>query len=121
MTAILVRIHGRMESKWSCRETHGNIAGKRAQALTDRDPMPVTTPFVKVEATQAHQAAVVLDGETVAESQMRAEALARERRLTWVHPYDDPRVIAGQGTIALEMLQEVPDLDILVIPIGGGG
>src|SRR5438270_10078907 len=74
--------------------------------------MPVTTPFVKVEATQAHQAAVVLDGETVAESQMRAEALARERRLTWVHPYDDPRVIAGQGTIALEMLQEVPDLDI---------
>jgi threonine dehydratase len=83
--------------------------------------MPVTTPFVKVEATQAHHAEVVLDGETVAEAQMRAEGLARERSLTWVHPYDDPLVIAGQGTIALEMLEEVPDLDLLVIPIGGGG
>ena len=83
--------------------------------------MPVTTPFVKVEATQAHHAEVVLDGETVAEAQMRAEDLARERGLTWVHPYDDPLVIAGQGTIALEMLEDVPDLDLLVIPIGGGG
>ena len=64
---------------------------------------------------------VVLEGETVAEAQMRAEALARERGLTWVHPYDDPLVIAGQGTIALEMLEEAPDLDMLVIPVGGGG
>jgi threonine dehydratase len=83
--------------------------------------MPVTTPIVKVEATQAHAAEVVLDGETVAEAQMRAEILARERGLTWVHPYDDVRVIAGQGTIALEMLEEVSDFDVLVIPIGGGG
>ena len=51
----------------------------------------------------------------------RAEAIARERGLTFVHPYDDARVIAGQGTIALEMLEEVPDLDLLVVPIGGGG
>ena len=60
-------------------------------------------------------------GETVAEAQVRAEALARERGLSWVHPYDDPLVIAGQGTIALEMLEEAPDLDMLVIPVGGGG
>jgi threonine dehydratase len=83
--------------------------------------MPVTTPFVKVEATEAHGAQVVLDGETVADAQVRAEAIARERGLTFVHPYDDPLVIAGQGTIALEMLEEAPDLDTLVIPIGGGG
>jgi threonine dehydratase len=83
--------------------------------------MPVTTPLVKIEATKAYHAEVVLEGETVSEAQTRAEALARERCLAWVHPYDDPLVIAGQGTIALEMLEEVPDLDILVIPIGGGG
>src|SRR5439155_3128849 len=53
--------------------------------------------------------------------QARAETMARERDLTWVHPYDDPHVIAGQGTIALEMLETVPALDVLVVPIGGGG
>jgi threonine dehydratase len=83
--------------------------------------MPVTTPFVKVEATQAHGAEVVLEGETVADAQLRAETIARERGLTFVHPYDDPLVIAGQGTIALEMLEDAPDLDALVVPIGGGG
>jgi threonine dehydratase len=83
--------------------------------------MPVTTPFVKVEATRTYGAEVVLDGETISEAQVRAETIARERGLTFVHPYDDARVIAGQGTIALEMLEEVPDLDTLVIPIGGGG
>jgi threonine dehydratase len=83
--------------------------------------MPVTTPFVKVEATQAHGAEVVLEGESVAEAQVRAQALAAERSLTFVHPYDDPLVIAGQGTIALEMLEDAHDLDTLVVPIGGGG
>jgi threonine dehydratase len=83
--------------------------------------MPVTTPFVKIEATQSCGAEVVLDGETVAEAQLRAEAVARARGLTFVHPYDDRLVIAGQGTIALEMLEQVPALDMLVIPIGGGG
>ena len=83
--------------------------------------MPVTTPFVKVKATEAHGATVVLCGETLAEAQARAEAIAAERNLVWVHPYDDPRIIAGQGTIALEMLEEVPELEVLVIPIGGGG
>lgn len=83
--------------------------------------MPETTPFVKIAATKAHGAEVVLDGETVADAQLRAEAIVRERGLVLVHPYDDERVIAGQGTIALEMLEDEPNLDCLVIPIGGGG
>src|SRR5271166_2295846 len=83
--------------------------------------MPVTTPFVKVAATRAHGAEVVLDGETLADSQRHAEAIANARGLVWVHPYDDPDVIAGQGTIALEMLEDAPELDTFVIPIGGGG
>jgi threonine dehydratase len=83
--------------------------------------MPTTTPFVKVKATEAYGAKVVLDGETLSECHDRVAALIAERQLVLVHPYDDPAIIAGQGTIALEMLDEVPDLDILVIPIGGGG
>jgi threonine dehydratase len=83
--------------------------------------MPVTTPFVKVAATRAYGAEVVLYGETLVEAQSRAEAIAEAQRLVWVHPYDDPHIIAGQGTIALEMLAVVPDLDVLVVPIGGGG
>jgi threonine dehydratase len=83
--------------------------------------MPVTTPYVKVAATEAHGAGVVLDGESVADAQVRAEAIAKERKLTWVHPYDDALVIAGQGTVALEMLEDMPDLDVLTVPIGGGG
>jgi threonine dehydratase len=83
--------------------------------------MPVTTPFVKVAATKSHGAEVVLDGETMSEAQTRCEQIEAERKLTLVHPYDDVRIMAGQGTIALEMLEEVPDLDALVIPIGGGG
>src|ERR1700730_17756867 len=83
--------------------------------------MPVTTPFVKVKATEAYGAKVLLEGETLAECQDRVAALVAERGFVPVHPYDDPAIIAGQGTIALEMLEEVGDLDVLVIPIGGGG
>jgi threonine dehydratase len=83
--------------------------------------MPVTTPLVKVAATRSHGAEVVLEGETIADSQVACEKLMRERQLTLVHPYDDPLIVAGQGTIALEMLEDVPDLDVLAIPIGGGG
>src|SRR5690606_10327325 len=83
--------------------------------------MPETTPFVKVAATRAHGAEVVLHGETIAESQARCEQIQSDPGLTLVPPYDDPRLIAGQGTIALEMLEEVADLEVLVIPIGGGG
>jgi threonine dehydratase len=83
--------------------------------------MPVTTPFVKVMATQAHGAAVVLHGDSLDQAQVRAEAVADERDLVWVHPYDDPLIIAGQGTVALEMLEDVASLDVLIVPIGGGG
>ncbi|HEV7982362.1 MAG TPA: threonine ammonia-lyase [Xanthobacteraceae bacterium] len=83
--------------------------------------MPVTTPFVKVKATEAYGAQVVLDGETLSECQDRAAAIARDHALILVHPYDDPAIIAGQGTVALEMFEDVNDLDVLVIPIGGGG
>jgi threonine dehydratase len=83
--------------------------------------MPTATPFVKVQATRAHGADVVLDGDTLSEAQARADALSEQRHLTWVHPYDDVMIIAGQGTIALEMLETEPDLDMLVVPIGGGG
>ena len=83
--------------------------------------MPVTTPFVKIAATRSYGAEVVLHGETVAEAQSRCEQIQSQRGLLLVHPYDDPRIIAGQGTIALEMLEDVPDLGILVFPVGGGG
>lgn len=83
--------------------------------------MPVTTPFVKVQATRSHGAEVVLHGESVAEAQARCEQIQAQRNLVLVHPYDDVRIIAGQGTIALEMLEDVPGLDMLVFPIGGGG
>jgi threonine dehydratase len=83
--------------------------------------MPVTTPFVKIKATETLGATVILDGETVAEAQARAETIAARQNLVWVHPYDDPKIIAGQGTIALEMLEDAPALDVLVVPIGGGG
>jgi threonine dehydratase len=74
-----------------------------------------------VAATKSHGAEVVLDGESVAEAEARCEELRAARGLTLVHPYDDARIVAGQGTIALEMLEEVGDLDCIVIPIGGGG
>jgi threonine dehydratase len=83
--------------------------------------MPETTPFVKIAATEAYGAQVVLEGETLAEAQARADELAQECGLVWVHPYDDPLVIAGQGTVALEMLEDARELDVLIVPIGGGG
>ena len=83
--------------------------------------MPVTTPAVKIAATRAYGADVILHGESVGEAQERVDALVAERGFIQVHPYDDARIIAGQGTVALEMLEDEPDLDCLVIPIGGGG
>src|SRR5262245_49265310 len=83
--------------------------------------MPVTTPFVKVAATRSRGADVVLHGESMSETQARCERIQAQRSLVLVHPYDDPRIIAGQGTIALEMLEDVSDIDTLIIPIGGGG
>lgn len=83
--------------------------------------MPRLTSPVKLERTRGFGAEVIPFGETLEEAREKAYALARERGYTFVHPYDDPAVLAGQGTIALEMLEAVPDLDTLVISIGGGG
>jgi threonine dehydratase len=83
--------------------------------------MPVGTPLVKAENTRSHGATVILYGETLYESAERVREIAAEEKLTLVHPYDDPAIMAGQGTIALEMLADAPDLDQIVVPIGGGG
>jgi len=83
--------------------------------------MPVSTPFNKVKHTRDFGASVVLSGRDLAEANTAARAIAAERGLTFVHPYDDARVIAGQGTVGLEMMEDVPDLDMLVVPVGGGG
>jgi threonine dehydratase len=83
--------------------------------------MPEGTPLVKAQNTRSHGARVILFGETLSDSAERARAIAAEERLVFVHPYDDPAVMAGQGTIAIEMLADAPDLDQIVVPIGGGG
>jgi threonine dehydratase len=83
--------------------------------------MPVTAPRCKVDRTADLGAEVVLHGATVGEAKGKALELASERRLTFVHPYDDPDVIAGQGTVGLEVLADRPDVETLVVPVGGGG
>ena len=83
--------------------------------------MPTNTPTVKVVNTRRHGAEVILTGETVEEAAAFAVEYGRKKGLTFIHPYDDPLVIAGQGTLALEMLGTAPELDTLVVPIGGGG
>jgi len=83
--------------------------------------MPETTPTVKAENTRRLGATVILEGKTLEEAAAFAKRHGEERRLLFIHPYDDPLVIAGQGTIALEILTAAPDLDVLVVPIGGGG
>ena len=95
---------------------HAGRLGIRATLV-----MPRATPSVKVEETRAFGAEVVLHGDDLDEAAERAEVLARERGAVFVHPYDDPDVIAGQGTLALEMLVDHPDLTALAVPIGGGG
>lgn len=83
--------------------------------------MPLQTPFVKVENTRRLGARVLLAGEGVEEAAVHARELVAQEGLTFIHPFDDPNVIAGQGTIALEMLEAAPQLEMLVVPIGGGG
>jgi threonine dehydratase len=83
--------------------------------------MPRYTPAVKVEQTRAFGAQVVLEGALFDDAKAHAVGLAEQRGLTMVHPYDDEKVMAGQGTIALEMLAAHPELDVLIVPIGGGG
>jgi len=95
---------------------HAQLAGVAATIV-----MPRFTPATKVSRTAGWGADVVLHGETLAEAAAHAEHLAQERQLIFVHPYDDAAVIAGQGTLALELLNDAPDIDALVIPVGGGG
>lgn len=83
--------------------------------------MPAATPNAKVMRTRAHGAAVVLHGETLSDSAEHARALAAARGLTIVHPYDDDAIIAGQGTAAIELIADAPGLDVIVVPVGGGG
>ncbi|MGL4314594.1 MAG: threonine ammonia-lyase, partial [Sphingomonas sp.] len=83
--------------------------------------MPTNTPIVKVTQTEGHGATVVLHGDTFDAAYAHARLLESERGLTFVHPFDDPRVIAGQGTTAIEMLEDVPEIDTFATPIGGGG
>ncbi len=83
--------------------------------------MPRNTPFVKVEQTRSHGAEVVLHGDTLMEAFERSQQIITAQQLVFVPPYDDPAVMAGQGTVALEMLAAAPDIDLLIVPIGGGG
>lgn len=83
--------------------------------------MPTATPFTKVARTESLGAQVVLHGTGLAEARDHALALAAEKGIQFIHPYDDEKVIAGQGTIALELLADHPEIEILVVPIGGGG
>jgi threonine dehydratase len=95
---------------------HASLLGIAATIV-----MPKFTPATKVTRTAAWGANVVLEGESLAEAAAHAFALADRDGLVFIHPYDDLGIIAGQGTMALEMLQDVPDLDALIIPTGGGG
>ncbi len=95
---------------------HAQRLGLRAVIV-----MPRFTPGVKVERTRGFGAEVVLHGDTLDESRTHARELAAREGLVFVHPYDDEDIVAGQGTVALEMLREQPDLDTLVVAIGGGG
>ena len=95
---------------------HAGLLGIRAVIV-----MPLHTPAIKVVRTRAWGAEVVLHGETLAETAAHAFALAERDGLVFVHPYDDPAVMAGQGTLALELLEDAPELDVLLVPVGGGG
>lgn len=83
--------------------------------------MPRPTPFVKIAATRSFGAEVLLEGETLADAQVTVEAIIAKTGAVLVHPYDDPEVIRGQGTIGLEIVDERRDLDTVVVPVGGGG
>ena len=95
---------------------HASLAGIGATIV-----MPRFTPSTKVTRTEGWGAKVVLHGETLAEAAAHAWDLAARERLTFIHPYDDPGVIAGQGTAALEMLEDFPQIETLAVPVGGGG
>ena len=105
-------------------------AGNHAQAVAYHSArlgipativMPKGSPNTKIRNTQVHGATVVLEGDNLFESGKHARALAARDNLVFVHPYEDPLIIAGQGTVGLEMLETMPELEVLVVPVGGGG
>ncbi|MBV8033184.1 MAG: threonine ammonia-lyase [Betaproteobacteria bacterium] len=105
-------------------------AGNHAQAVAYHSArlgipativMPRGSPNTKVKNTRVHGARVLLEGDSLHEAGAHARELAARERLVFVHPYEDPLIIAGQGTVGLEMLEDVPDLEALVVPVGGGG
>ncbi len=83
--------------------------------------MPTNTPLTKIMKTEQHNANVILHGLNINEAEPLALELAKKHNYTFISPYDDPKIIAGQGTIAIEMLDAVPELDVIIVPIGGGG
>jgi threonine dehydratase len=95
---------------------HAHLLGIKATIV-----MPRFTPVSKVTRTAAWGARVVLHGEMLAEAAEHAHDLERREGMVFIHPYDDPAVIAGQGTLGLELIEDFPDLDVLVVPVGGGG
>jgi len=95
---------------------HATVRGIRAQIV-----MPLATPLVKIAATRNYGAEVILHGASYDEACEEALRLQREQGLTFIHPFDDAEVISGQGTIGLELLEQVPDIEAVVVPIGGGG
>src|SRR5438128_8835935 len=105
-------------------------AGNHAQAVAYHSArlgipativMPKGSPNTKIKNTRVHGAKVVLEGGSLHEAGAHARTLAAREHLVFVHPYEDPLIIAGQGTVALEMLEAVPELDAIVVPVGGGG
>src|SRR6187551_243226 len=95
---------------------HGRLLGVAVTVV-----MPRFAPLVKVSRCRQFGATVLLHGDTFDEARRKAGRLAEERGLTYVHPFDDPHVIAGQGTLAFEILEQVPDAEAILVPVGGGG
>jgi len=124
--ARLLRLSHEQRARGVCAMSAGNHAqavayhasrlGVRATIV-----MPASTPVVKIENTRNYGAEVILRGDTLDEAEARCRALQRAKKLALIHPYDDPDVIAGQGTVGLEIFEDLSDLDDLVVPIGGGG
>ena len=119
-----------MEEATRARGVIAASAGNHAQAVAYHGArlgvpvtivMPKPTPTIKVMQTEGHGAAIVLHGELFDEAYARSLEIAEEQGLTFVHPFDDPQIVAGQGTVALELLEDAPEVDVLVVPIGGGG
>lgn len=99
----------------------GVAVASRAAGIAATVVMPQTATLAKVEATRGYGARVIQAGRTFADAAALMQQIAEERRLTIVPPFDDPRIIAGQGTLGIEIAQEVPDVDLVLVPVGGGG